>query len=58
MICEICGAETKVVDSREYYNNTIRRRRECTECGNRFSTVEIKVGQLKVNFEDEVEKYE
>jgi len=42
MICPVCSANNdKVLDSRasaEGYE--IRRRRECLECGNRFSTVE------------------
>jgi len=36
--------EDKVIDSRiSKEGNTIRRRRECLECGNRFSTTEVLV---------------
>lgn len=43
MNCPYCGyAESKVVDSRPTDENTrIRRRRECLECGKRFTTYEI-----------------
>ncbi|RMG50918.1 MAG: transcriptional repressor NrdR [Gammaproteobacteria bacterium] len=42
MYCPFCGAEdTKVVDSRLSGDGfQIRRRRECTECGERFTTYE------------------
>ena len=42
MKCPFCNAEdTKVVDSRSFMEGcTIKRRRECTECGKRFTTFE------------------
>ncbi|MBQ0125100.1 MAG: transcriptional repressor NrdR, partial [Clostridiales bacterium] len=42
MKCPICGyPESKVVDSRPTEENaTIRRRRECLSCQNRFTTYE------------------
>ncbi len=42
MRCPFCGhLEDKVVDSREAkIGDTIRRRRECTKCGRRFTTYE------------------
>ena len=42
MKCMFCGAEdSKVVDSRAVEeNNAIRRRRECLNCGKRFTTYE------------------
>jgi transcriptional repressor NrdR len=42
MRCPKCGCEeSKVVDSRPSENNeAIRRRRECIECGTRFTTYE------------------
>lgn len=42
MRCPICGhPESKVVDSRPSDEfNSIRRRRECLSCGNRFTTYE------------------
>lgn len=42
MRCPICGYEdSRVVDSRSIEDNsTIRRRRECPQCGRRFTTYE------------------
>jgi len=42
MRCPFCGhVEDKVVDSREAkVGDTVRRRRECTKCGRRFTTYE------------------
>lgn len=50
MLCPICGAtETRVVDSRPAENGTsIRRRRECESCSNRFTTYERLEPQLVV----------
>ena len=43
MKCPFCGCdESKVIDSRPTdENERIRRRRECIECGKRFTTYEI-----------------
>lgn len=43
MKCIYCGnAESKVVDSRSTdEGNSIRRRRECLQCGRRFTTYEV-----------------
>ena len=43
MKCPFCGyIESKVIDSRPTDENTrIRRRRECLQCGKRFTTYEI-----------------
>ncbi|MCD6441716.1 MAG: transcriptional repressor NrdR [Candidatus Marinimicrobia bacterium] len=45
MKCPFCSSsETKVVDSRAAQkNNAIRRRRECLDCGHRFTTYEYVV---------------
>ncbi|HHU32550.1 MAG TPA: transcriptional repressor NrdR, partial [Clostridia bacterium] len=42
MRCPFCGySDSKVVDSRPADDsNSIRRRRECLECGKRFTTYE------------------
>ena len=42
MKCPFCGQEnTRVIDSRPVPdNNSIRRRRQCDECGKRFTTYE------------------
>lgn len=44
LYCAKCAAPSRVIDCRDSANNSIRRRRECVECGYRFSTTEeIKV---------------
>ena len=41
MNCPICGNDTKVVETRLSDNgSSIRRRRECVNCGKRFTTYE------------------
>ena len=41
MRCPVCGADSKVLDTRTNEEGTsIRRRRECMECGKRFTTYE------------------
>ena len=40
MLCPVCQGGTKVLDSRDGRDRTIRRRRRCTHCGHRFSTRE------------------
>ena len=41
MKCPVCGnTESKVIDSRPT-DSEIRRRRECTSCGRRFTTYEV-----------------
>ena len=41
MHCPFCSApDTRVVDSRLTSDDTVRRRRECVECGERFTTYE------------------
>lgn len=41
MKCVFCGSnDSKVVDSRYLKDTAIRRRRECTKCGKRFTTYE------------------
>lgn len=64
MRCPFCRSEdTRVIDSREADGgNAVRRRRECDDCGERFSTVEtaslkipsiIKSDDRRVIFEEE-----
>lgn len=50
MLCPSCAADsTRVVDSRPAENATaIRRRRECEQCGHRFTTYERLEPQLTV----------
>ena len=41
MKCPFCNAEnTRVIDSRPTDDSSIRRRRQCDECGKRFTTYE------------------
>lgn len=40
MTCPKCNEKTRVIDSTTGEDSTIRRR-ECVECGFRFSTIEI-----------------
>ncbi len=48
MKCPFCGKDnTKVIDSRPTDDSSIRRRRQCDECGKRFTTYE-KVETLPV----------
>ena len=39
--CNVCNGTTRVVDVRRF-----KRRRECLDCGERFSTVELRDEQL------------
>jgi transcriptional repressor NrdR len=50
MLCPICGApSTRVIDSRPAEaGHAIRRRRECEDCGHRFTTYERLEPQLMV----------
>jgi len=46
MMCDVCGKETRVIDSRFIENDKmpyIRRRRQCVDdkCHNRFTTLEV-----------------
>lgn len=40
MECPACSGQTKVLDSRVAPGGSIRRRRECEACGERFTTYE------------------
>ena len=41
MKCPFCGeSDTKVIDTMHESSGGIRRRRECNQCGRRFSTIE------------------
>ena len=44
MRCVKCQSENvRIIDSRMSDGNSIRRRRWCEDCGERFSTIEIRV---------------
>lgn len=40
MICLSCGSNSYVVDSRHFID-TVKRRRECSKCGQRYTTYEV-----------------
>lgn len=41
MLCPVCGGQSRVLDTRTNdIVNTVKRRRECVECGKRFTTYE------------------
>ncbi len=40
--CSVCGCDSFAIDSR-YINGVIRRRRQCSGCGRRWSTEEKKI---------------
>lgn len=46
MNCPICEGTTKVIDSRGD-SESVRRRRECADCGYRFFTLELDEDMLK-----------
>lgn len=46
MTCPVCGGNTKITDSRGNVES-VRRRRECRECGHRFTTIEIEADLLQ-----------
>ncbi|MHB1700472.1 MAG: NrdR family transcriptional regulator [Acidobacteriaceae bacterium] len=49
MECPRCGAETKVINSRQM-PLYVRRRRMCLECGHRFSTIEVSRDEAVIRF--------
>ena len=48
MRCDKCGSDKFHVIDRRVRNGRIQRRRECKECGNRFNTVEIMMGEYNI----------
>lgn len=55
VICIRCESPTKVIDSRPLYDgrtktSRVRRRRECTQCGQRFTTFETHDTRESVRF--------
>ena len=48
MTCPKCRSyNLRVLDNRNYVNDEIRRRRECTDCGHIFATIEIHADRHK-----------
>jgi transcriptional regulator NrdR family protein len=47
-----CGGLTRVLDSRPTAKPLpgIRRRRQCVECGTRFSTMELRLDHLRLSY--------
>ncbi len=54
MKCPYCGSENlKTLETRDSIGNTIRRRKECSDCGKRFTTYEyIEAVELMVRKKD------
>ena len=54
MKCPYCGAETlKTLETRDSPDNTVRRRKECAECGRRFTSYEyVETIELMVKKKD------
>lgn len=48
MNCPECGSPITCIVNSRHKNGTIRRRRECEVCGNRFSTYEVNEKQWSV----------
>lgn len=48
-MCPVCGEDSRVYDTREQPDGTIRRIRCCSVCGARFSTEERFVGMVFMN---------
>lgn len=57
MRCARCNGKTKVIDSRDTPKSR-NRRRECMECAERFSTLEVRMEHMKElnTFKRDVEK--
>lgn len=43
MICPICGCATTVIQTWENSKGEYKRRRECLDCGHRYTTVEAPI---------------
>ena len=43
MTCPVCGGKTQVYDSRTPYGDEVWRRRQCVDCGYKFTTVEHEI---------------
>jgi len=54
MNCPYCGFETlKTLETRDSPDNTVRRRKECADCGRRFTTYEyVETVELMVRKKD------
>ena len=40
-VCSRCGADSEVTESRVKPDGTVRRRRQCVECGFKWTTIEV-----------------
>jgi transcriptional repressor NrdR len=54
MKCPYCGSENlKTLETRDSLDNTVRRRKECADCGKRFTTYEyVETVELMVRKKD------
>ena len=61
MKCPYCGSENiKTLETRDSADNTVRRRKECSDCGKRFTTYEyVEVIELMVRKKNgELERFD
>ena len=47
-MCPVCGEDSRVYDTRETADGTIRRKRRCLTCGAYFITAESFVGMVRL----------
>lgn len=57
MKCPLCSGDSSVLQTYNNANNQVRRRRQCDDCGHRFTTKERmfkapKIGKLKEEIEN------
>lgn len=55
MQCQNCGSKLNVIDSR-HLNESVKRRRICTECGAKFFTIETFFLKVSTVLEEETKK--
>jgi transcriptional repressor NrdR len=61
MKCPYCGSENlKTLETRDSLDNTVRRRKECADCGKRFTTYEyVETVELMVRKKDDrIERFD
>ena len=61
MKCPYCGSENlKTLETRDSPDNTVRRRKECADCGKRFTTYEyVETVELMVKKKDDrIERFD
>ena len=41
MVCDKCKGQLKAIETRSWKLNSVRRRKECLKCGERYTTIEL-----------------